>query len=429
MLNFRGDVLSRSLPLPFTLPSSQPAPRSPRAVWPLRKCARALYLIVAILGVLLLATREAREPAPSKGVQRQYLQGRKILIAANYFNNMDLLDAHCDEMALLLDALVLAGATPYVSVYENGSKDETPAFLREWQRRLDERGIANTINIDDAPSWSTVFEERKKNGTVKGEDEMAIRIGAMADIRNKALAPLDASFDDVLFFNDVIFLADDILRLLLTGRMEYDVVCSMDFNRITFYDTWVARDVNAERMASLYPFSADIVTQGLIAHGRPFPVSSCWNGVVAMKAAPFLKHKIQFRTWQAQEPRLLGRPSALQGVVYNDSCPASECLLVFEDLSRFGYNRFYMHPTVHVTYSSVDWVLHRTLGGALNLIASWTLTLQPHGRVPPGHRIPQCGLAREVTLQSWVIPATLCLKVIVAWRVLRWVRPGKLAVE
>ncbi|KDO15960.1 hypothetical protein SPRG_18516, partial [Saprolegnia parasitica CBS 223.65] len=153
MLNFRGNVLTRSLPLLITQQSSY-APPSPRAAWQLRRYVCAIYAVIAIVGVLLLATREAREPAPSKGVQRQYLQGRKILIAANYFNNMDLLDAHCDEMVLLLDALVLAGATPYVSVYENGSEDETPAFLREWKRRLDERGIANTILVDDAPSWS-----------------------------------------------------------------------------------------------------------------------------------------------------------------------------------------------------------------------------------------------------------------------------------
>jgi hypothetical protein len=62
----------------------------------------------------------------------------------------------------------------------------------------------------------------------------------MADIRNKALAPLDPSFHDILFFNDVIFQAPDILRLLVTNHMNYDIACAMDFNRVTLYDTWVS---------------------------------------------------------------------------------------------------------------------------------------------------------------------------------------------
>ncbi|OQS02270.1 capsular associated protein [Thraustotheca clavata] len=422
-MSFRGDVQGSMLP---TFAQCSVPIRPPR----LNFIRRYAWVWVMCFCFFVFCTMESHVPGPPEAIVKYHLQGRKIMIAANYYNNADILPTHIDEMFVLIKALQKAGATPYISVYENGSKDNTPNQLKTWKHTLDLIGVGSTIFIDSAPSWNDVYEELEAKTSESSasaiEDEISFRIRFMADIRNKALAPLDGSFDDILFFNDVIFKAEDILRLLLTSDMQYDVVCSMDFNRITLYDTWVARDVNAERMSSLYPYSADFATAKLISEGRPFLVSSCWNGVVAMKAAPFVKHSIQFRTWRQQEPRILGRPGALLDVVYDSDCPASECLLIFEDLFRVGYNRFYMHPTVHVTYSSLDWVLHSIFGGMLNKLSLWVFTLHSHGRIPPGHRIPQCGLARDVSFQTWFQLIILC---IIAFRALRWIRRGKLAIE
>jgi hypothetical protein len=168
-------------------------------------------------------------------------------------------------------------------------------------------------------------------------------------------------------------------------------------------------------------------------------MSSCWNGVVAMKAAPFIltssMHElssatstslpIRFRTWREQEPRLLGRHrfGPLPHITYSISCPASECGLIFEDMGQTyisgqiphqNQNRsegmFFMHPHVHVTYSSLDWFLHSAFGGALNVLAAWTIDLHSHSRVPPAHRVPACGAARnDWTWRPWSIAVVAAL--------------------
>ncbi|OQS05608.1 capsular associated protein [Thraustotheca clavata] len=424
MLNFRGDVQGTVLPTTNSLYVEAFRP------WKQTNIRQYVYVCAIVLCCLVFCTMEPRIPGPPDSIVKYHLQGRKIMIAANYYNNAGIMAAHTNEMLVLIKALQKAGATPYISIYENGSKDETPTYLRTWKNTLDTNGIESSIFIDSAPSWNDVYNDMKANTSGSNlEDLVSFRIRFMAEIRNKALAPLDKSFDDILFFNDVIFRADDILRLLLTSDMNYDVVCSMDFNRVTFYDTWVSRDVNAERMSSMYPFSADFATANLVSEGRPFLVSSCWNGVVAMKATPFVEHSIKFRTWRQNEPRVLGRPGALMNVVYDLTCPASECLLIFEDLYRAGYSRFYIHPTVHVTYSSLDWVLHSLFGGILNIISLWIFTLHPHGRIPPGHRIPQCGFARDVSLRPWFIICLLCAQGLIAWRAYRWLGKKKVAIE
>jgi hypothetical protein len=37
-----------------------------------------------------------------------------------------------------------------------------------------------------------------------------------------------------------------------------------------------------------WPHVKDPVTKALVAQNKPFPVSACWNGVVAFPAGPYL---------------------------------------------------------------------------------------------------------------------------------------------
>lgn len=38
--------------------------------------------------------------------------------------------------------------------------------------------------------------------------------------------------------------AEDILELLLTNGMQYDMACAMDYTYFRMYDMWVTRDLN-----------------------------------------------------------------------------------------------------------------------------------------------------------------------------------------
>ncbi|XXQ37369.1 Cryptococcal mannosyltransferase 1 [Plasmodiophora brassicae] len=357
-------------------------------------CRQVVVGVLVVLVVLLVATRRARPPPPTAADLRP-LAGRRILIAANYWNNMAILPAHADAMVALIALLRAASASVFVSIYENGSTDGTDRFLRSFKARLRALDVLHRVVVDRRPPWEAQF--RQQNATT---DMMAFRIQFMADVRNQALEPLDRHrFDTVLFFNDVLFDPVDAVRLLLTDAMQYDVACAMDFNRITLYDTWVARDVNGASMSSFFPYVADRDSADLVRRGLPFPVASCWNGVAAIRASAL--GRTRFRAWRPGERR--GPPTALPdgGPVYDEACPVSECTLLFMDLQVKGHDRFLINPGVHVTYSRLDRALHGAIGDAFAAACDLLLAVDRHDRVPAGARVMQCGLARPAHLRWW----------------------------
>ncbi|GLC45341.1 hypothetical protein PLESTB_000312100 [Pleodorina starrii] len=156
---------------------------------------------------------------------------------------------------------------------------------------------------------------------------------------------MQMQMDRVIFINDVFFCATDVRRLLRYDSA--DVVCGMDFvpaalwllNQMerqqlmedhlagglgvprswaqglsrswlpyriwkklygksrafwpwsfpVFYDMWVARDVSGARIRNRVPYSSEPWTADRLAQGLPTPVYSCWNGLVNLRAEPFLR--------------------------------------------------------------------------------------------------------------------------------------------
>lgn len=85
------------------------------------------------------------------------------------------------------------------------------------------------------------------------------RIAFLAEVRNRALRPLEADplmrFDKLLFINDVIFDPIDAVQLLFStnidasGRAQYGAACAVDFiNTFKFYDTFATRDFEGYAM-------------------------------------------------------------------------------------------------------------------------------------------------------------------------------------
>ena len=62
-----------------------------------------------------------------------------------------------------------------------------------------------------------------------------------------------------------------------------------------FYDLWVGRDANGAMFLKEEPYATDPYTLQRLPWGLPFPAKCCWNGLVALNAAPFTRHAVKIR--------------------------------------------------------------------------------------------------------------------------------------
>ena len=112
----------------------------------------------------------------------------------------------------------------HVSVYENGSDDVTPELLALFGQMLHSVGTSYTI----------VAQGRAVASDFSGHR----RIPVLAQFRNRALLPLldpkvapaMAGFDHVVFLNDIVFCAADVLEVVLQRKQLNAVMTTaLDF--------------------------------------------------------------------------------------------------------------------------------------------------------------------------------------------------------
>ena len=220
--------------------------------------------------------------------------------------------------------------------------------------------------------------------TLPSGERRVKRIAYLAELRNRALRPLDIQFrpsdsdvkngfratpvayDRILFINDVYFTPLSALHLLFstnldvsTGRPSYASACGLDFYHFTLvYDTFAIRDLEGFGLGyGLYPWFAPIGNAGSrqdVLDGKDaVRVRSCWSGIVAFDAAPF-------QASAASESRETTDPSnsivryRYEPELYIES---SECCLVHADLiarspleDEAQDTGIYINPFVRVTY-------------------------------------------------------------------------------
>ncbi|KAL7921515.1 glycosyltransferase family 69 protein [Trichoderma austrokoningii] len=225
-----------------------------------------------------------------------------------------------------------------LSIVEGNSPDGTADILAALQPALEYMG-------------ATYYFESSAVDPSKDD-----RVGRLARLRNKALAPLFRLHDKVtgkttvVFLNDVAACPEDILELVHQKRaLGADMTCAMDWTysgeHPTFYDVWISRTINGDSFFEIPPdgnwnsawnlFWNAKETRDRFFRQRPFQVFSCWNGAVAFTAQPLLEGNVRFRA---------ANESA-------GECRQGEPQLFCKDLWFNGYRKIAVVPSVNLEYT------------------------------------------------------------------------------
>ena len=278
----------------------------------------------------------------------------KYYFAINLYNSFDVIP---DLFATLFrTAAILGYHNVFVSIYENGSSDQTKALLRIFDALT--RSVGMRITIRTSSRTRGAFNHR---------------IEYLAEVRNQAFNPLyelrdsrNEYFDTIIFMNDILPCVDDILELIWQSRRQNaGITCAADYMyhqelvgfliassfdlRLTeattkgspvFYDNWVSRDINGTALENA-PFEAifhDPESSDRFQMHLPLQVQACWNGVAVLDPAPFYTPPyVRFRMAKLVE----------------NECSASECSLICNDYWEAGYGRILMVPRVKLAYDKV----------------------------------------------------------------------------
>ena len=240
-------------------------------------------------------------------------------ISAVIYNMEPIIKDWISEMKQLID--YLGTDRVIVSIVENGdSTDKTRKYLQFFENYLINHKVVNLINI----------EKREQK---EGVD----RIRFLAKLRNRSLDLLykigDLDFDNtkIIFFNDIIYRYEDILKLLFTNNGNYDTVCAMDYYE-GFYDTWASIGLDGKQFRRYFPYFYNKELQDAYINGEVIRTFSCWNGVTVINAKAFEdRDKLFFRTGK--------------------KIRQSECTLLHADMYWMGYRKIFVNTQVAVAYT------------------------------------------------------------------------------
>ncbi|EMD58651.1 hypothetical protein GGP41_006101 [Bipolaris sorokiniana] len=299
-----------------------------------------LFNIFDIAQILRCLSSSTAEPIP----RRQ----ERVYIASLHWNNERILRSHWNDAVVAL-ANALGRENVFITVFESGSWDNSKGALRELDRALEAHQIRRNITLSDTTHLDEISAVNKGSGwidTPRGRRELR-RIPYLSRLRNWTLEPLQElirqgeKFDKVLFLNDVVFTTEDVFRLLDTNNGNFAAACSLDFSRPPqFYDTFALRDAEGhEMLMQTWPYFRARDSRQAILENRPAPVASCWNGMVAMPAEPFVSEPpLRFR----------GIPDSLA----MSHLEGSECCLIHIDNPLRAEKQTYVNPQVRVGYSA-----------------------------------------------------------------------------
>lgn len=264
----------------------------------------------------------------------QHPDTHKYFFAINLYNSFDVIP---DLFATLFRVSSIVGyQNVYVSIYENGSTDQTKALLQIFDALCKSVGLR--VKIQTSMRTRGAFNHR---------------IEYLAEVRNAAFVPLhdlrntqNEYFDTIIFMNDILPCVDDLLELIWQSRKNNaGITCATDYmfheelGSPVFYDNWVARDINGTALENA-PFESVFhhpYAQERFQRHLPVQMQSCWNGIAIMDPAPFYAPPhVRFRMARITE----------------GECSASECSLIGNDYWDAGYGRLLMVPRVKLAYDN-----------------------------------------------------------------------------
>ncbi|KAL8785299.1 MAG: hypothetical protein Q9213_003444 [Squamulea squamosa] len=275
----------------------------------------------------------------------------------------------------IYDKDLLGDKNVFLSIYENDAGEKAEDALKAFKARVP---CANEITFERHVSLKNV-----PNVVLPDGSERTKRIAYLAEMRNRALLPLDKSsdvqYDKLLFLNDVVFDPIDAVQLILStntnehGKSSYLAACAVDFiNPIKFYDTFATRDAEGYSMGlPFFPWFSDVgegTSRRDVMEGKDaVRVKSCWGGMVAFDA-------YLFQTAAAAQGRQIWLESnASQSTMTIPHVPirfraetdlfweASECCLVHADLLSVNEQEqklvtddtgVYINPYIRVAYDT-----------------------------------------------------------------------------
>jgi alpha-1,3-mannosyltransferase len=145
-------------------------------------------------------------------------RNHKYFFAINLYNSFDIIPDLFANMFRI--AAILGYENVFVSVYENGSNDQTKSMLKIFNALTQSVGMRVVIRTS-----------HRRRG------QFVHRIEYLAEVRNAALRPLyelrDSEgefFDSIVFMNDVLPCLDDLLELIWQSRRQNAAItCAADY--------------------------------------------------------------------------------------------------------------------------------------------------------------------------------------------------------
>jgi Cryptococcal mannosyltransferase 1 len=224
---------------------------------------------------------------------RANLGNEKVFIAASIFDPKGDLAGGAWGKSILSLIDLLGPSNVFLSIYENGAGAVAKDALKELEEKT---RCEHAIVFEDQLHPDAVPPVQLPDGTKRIR-----RIAYLAEVRNRALRPLDSSkikYDKFLYLNDVVFDPVSAAQLLFatnagSGRAEYRAACALDFsNPFKFYDTFASRDLEGYSMGlPIYPWFSSAgkaqSRQDVFDQTDAVRVRSCWGGMVAFDARFF----------------------------------------------------------------------------------------------------------------------------------------------
>ncbi|KAI9760591.1 MAG: hypothetical protein M4579_001560 [Chaenotheca gracillima] len=312
----------------------------------------------------------------------------KVFIAANIIDE-DLIRGAWGKAVLELVDL-LGERNVFLSVYENDSGPGTKAALEEFKEKVtcNSSIVSEHLPLEDIDSI-----------TLPNGEKRIKRVAYLAEVRNRALWPLDpkrasdqdasgTTFGKLLFLNDIVFSPLDAAQLLFSTNLDadgftrYRAACAVDFiNPFKFYDTFATRDLEGFSMGvPFFPWFSRAGSfdsrQDVLAGKDAVRVRSCWGGMVAFEAKwfqhanpeeglpkpaePAEADTDRNLNWHLNDPSIV--PRAETGPVRFRSekdtyWDASECCLIHADIQPVrphsdptSETGIYVNPFIRVAY-------------------------------------------------------------------------------